>query len=120
MHRCKGRAMKLCKICNLSDWENGDFQAALAELNVPVAQKHVHRKYWEFAMGLLALKAFNKLHENAVALGIGSGTEPVMYYLANHIKHVYATDIYGEGSFAYREAQAEVLTNPAKYAPFPY
>jgi hypothetical protein len=90
--------MKLCKVCDVTDWNNEEFQVALKELNLPVAQKQTHRKYWEFAMGIQALRKFNKLHENAVALGVGSGKEPFMYYLANHVKHVYATDIYGVGT----------------------
>jgi SAM-dependent methyltransferase len=112
--------MRLCKVCDLVDWQDQDFQAALAELNMPVVEKHIHRKYWEFAMGIRAIKAFDKLHENAIALGVGSGNEPIMYYLANHIKHVYATDIYGVGYFAQGEAQAVMLINPVKYAPFRY
>ena len=47
-------------------------------------------------MAEIALKRFNKLNMNSLAVGIGSGIEPIPFYLANRVKHVYATDLSGE------------------------
>ena len=33
---------------------------------------------------------------NSLVVGIGFGIEPIPFYLANKVKHVYATDLYGE------------------------
>jgi SAM-dependent methyltransferase len=44
----------------------------------------------------------------------------MVFWLANRIGRVVATDIYGEGSFAEREATGTMLTDPAAHAPFPY
>jgi SAM-dependent methyltransferase len=52
-----------------------------------------------------------------VALGIGCGHEELMYFLANRIARVVATDLY-EGSYLGGESDADVLEHPAKYAPF--
>jgi SAM-dependent methyltransferase len=43
-----------------------------------------------------------------------------MYYLANRIARVHATDIYGQGDFADTDAFPDMLLRPEKYAPFPY
>ena len=46
----------------------------------------------------------------------------MLYWLANHVKHVVATDLY-EGvwqSVQGREGDPDVLAHPEEYAPFPY
>jgi hypothetical protein len=53
----------------------------------------IHRKDWEWALGIIAMRRFGKLNEKSTALGIGAGRE-VLFYLANKLKHVYATDLY--------------------------
>jgi SAM-dependent methyltransferase len=80
----------------------------------------IHRKAWEFAMGVLAMKRFNKLNDKCTAIGIGTGIEPIPFYLANKVKHVYATDLYGKTKGWNKEAPPTFLNNPKKYAPFPY
>ena len=40
--------------------------------------------------------------------------------MANKVKHVYATDLYGELEKWNKEAPSTFLNNPKKYAPFPY
>ena len=54
----------------------------------------IHRKDWEWALGIIAMKRFYKLNDKCTAIGIGSGREEILFYLANNLKHVYATDIY--------------------------
>jgi len=71
-------------------------------------------------MGILAMKRFNKLNDKCTAIGIGTGSEPIPFYLANKVNHVYATDLYGESEEWNKEAPSTFLNNPNKYAPFPY
>jgi hypothetical protein len=69
-------------------------------------------------LGIIAMKRCNKLNDKCTAIGIGAGRE-VLFYLANHLKHVLATDIY-DGKEWNNFAPSDFLENPKKYAPFPY
>jgi SAM-dependent methyltransferase len=112
--------MSLCKVCNLSDWESTEFLSTLDQLNLSFGRQYKHRKHWEFVQGILGLKRLGCLTPDALALGVGAGHEHPIYYLANYIKRVHATDIYGGGEFAETAAPAEMLVHPGKFAPFPY
>jgi len=39
----------------------------------------IHRKDWEYAMGIIAMKRFNKLNMNSLVVGIGSGFSIFLY-----------------------------------------
>jgi SAM-dependent methyltransferase len=109
----------LNRLCSLEDWNNEEIRQSFSELhksNPPF----IHRKDWEFAMGIIAMKRFNKLNDKCTAIGIGTGSEPIPFYLANKVKHVYGTDLYGETEEWNKEAPSTFLNNPKKYAPFPY
>jgi SAM-dependent methyltransferase len=71
-------------------------------------------------MAALLLQETGLLTEQTEALGVGAGTERLSFWLANHVGRVVATDIYGEGEFVEKEAPAQMLRNPAAFAPFPY
>ena len=68
----------------------------------------------------LYLEEVGALRDNAEALAVGAGHETPLFWLANRIRRVVATDIYGAGDFADREASATMLTSPAAFAPYPY
>ena len=112
---------QFAKLCDVRDFEDADVLRMLREIlpeRDPLA--HVERKVWEFAMLALFLEDAGRLHEETSALAVGAGDERMVFWLANRIGRVVATDIYGEGSFAEREATATMLTDPASHAPFPY
>jgi SAM-dependent methyltransferase len=111
---------KLNRLCSLEDWNNDEIRHILSELQMLNPPMIIHRKGWEWAMGILAMKRFNKLNMNSLAIGIGAGVEPIPFYLANKVKHVYATDLYGGIAKWNKEAPSTFLNNPKKYAPFPY
>ena len=111
--------LKLNKVCHVEDFENGEVRKALSEIHKLDPKCLIHRKDWEWAMGIIAMRRFNKLNRNCTALGIGCGTEVVPFYLANTIKHVYATDLY-EGEEWKAAAPRDFPENLQKYAPFPY
>jgi hypothetical protein len=53
---------KLNRLCSLEDWNNEEIRQIFSELHNPPVT--IHRKAWEFAMGVLAMKRFNKLNDN--------------------------------------------------------
>jgi SAM-dependent methyltransferase len=81
---------------------------------------HVERKVWEFAMLALFLEQTGRMNEQTDALAVGAGDERIVFWLANRLGRVVATDIYGQGDFAEREARGSMLDDPAAHAPFPY
>ena len=112
---------RYAKLCDIRDF--GD-EALLAVLRDILPERdpatHVERKVWEFAMLALFLEEAGKLGEETEALAIGAGDERIVFWLANRLRRVVATDIYGEGGFAGREAAPSMLEDPAAHAPFPY
>jgi SAM-dependent methyltransferase len=79
----------------------------------------IHRKAWEWAIGIIAMRRFGKLNEKSTAIGVGVGREEVLFYLANKLYHRYATDLYDVNSWK-NFAPSDLPENPKKYAPFPY
>jgi SAM-dependent methyltransferase len=80
----------------------------------------VHRKHWEYALLTLFLEEVGRLDEQTEVLSVGAGHEEVLYWLANRVRRIVATDIYGEGEFAEQEAVASMLTDPGAFAPYSY
>src|SRR5688500_5035819 len=82
----------LSKVCDGADWLDPELLAViegdLREL------PRFHRKQWEFAMILLALRRSGVLHPDAVGLSMGSGKERLLYAVAQHVRRVVATDLY--------------------------
>ena len=130
----------LNRLCYLEDWDNLELKKVINELQNPVFEDYIHRKEWnirsnkiismrklgsihrkdwEWAHGVKAMKKFNKLNDNCTALGVGAGREEILFYLANMLKHVYATDVY-DGKEWNNFAPFDFPENPKKYAPFPY
>jgi SAM-dependent methyltransferase len=111
---------RVCKLADLADWTGEEWLAYLDALAVPWHRVAPHRKGWEWAQGLYALEHLGLLHEGARALGVGAGTEPVLFFLTNRISEVVATDLYGQGAFADHEAADTMLTTPERHAPFEF
>lgn len=109
------------KLCDSADFEDPALLAALRSIfpeRDPAA--FPERKAWEFGMLALFLDEVGRLHDGTQALGVGAGDERILFWLANRIGRVVATDIYGEGDFAGGEAHPSMLTDPASHAPFEY
>ena len=119
--------IKLNKLCCIEDWQNSEIKKFNQEWlsaegffkgQLPIFSS-IHRKFWEWAMGLIAMKRFGKFNKNSLAIGVGAGKELPLFYLANKIAHVYATDLY-DASWDENQAPNDFPDNPKKYAPFPY
>jgi SAM-dependent methyltransferase len=79
---------------------------------------HILRKGWEWTHCLYGLHKLGALTPGARAIGVGVGREPVIFYLADRIAQVVATDLYDNAEWAGkngREASIE-LVNQAKLA----
>ncbi len=109
------------KLCDLADFDDPELRARIHDI-VPDLESpaDLHRKYWEYATLTLLLEDVGQLDDETEVLSVGAGHEEVLYWLCNRVRRVVATDIYGEGGFADREADAVMLTNPSAYAPYPY
>jgi len=112
------KPINLNKLCCIEDWDDPEIKVAINELSRPGTPEGVHRKMWEWALGIVAMNRFGLLNQNTVALGIGSGKEPIIFYLANRIKHITATDLYDGGYWT--EAPKDFPDNPKKYSSFNY
>jgi SAM-dependent methyltransferase len=109
------------KLCDLPDFGDPELVAAMREIQVdPDPATHVERKTWEMGMLSLFLRDAGHLADDAEVLAVGAGTEPVLFWLANRVGRVVATDIYGQGEFAGREAAGSMLDDPSAFAPFPF
>ena len=93
------------KLCCIEDWENHEVREIIPKLQDItyynkcqgiLARKpgQIHRKDWEWALGIIAMKRFGKLNNNSIAIGIGAGREPILFHLTHYLRHVYATDLY--------------------------
>ena len=111
--------LKLNRLCCVEDWENRQIRETLSQLQKLNPQGFIHRKDWEWALGIVAMRRFGKLTKNSNAIGVGAGREEILFYLANNINHVYATDLYDARDWK-NFAPSDFPENPKKYAPFPY
>lgn len=122
--------LKLNKLCYIEDWQNDELRQLISELqkrdqlglsnDILMRERSlIHRKDWEWAMSLVAMRRFGKLNKNSTALGVGAGKEILLFYLANHLEHVYATDLYA-GDWTKVWAPPDMIKNAKRYAPFEY
>ena len=116
------RDVQLCELANPAKWDNPEWRAILASLGEPADKLAMHRKSYEFTQMLFGLTRLGRLRDDAAVLSVGAGHEKPLYWLANRVRRVVATDLYrGEWQSAFaREGDSEVLASPEVFAPFPY
>jgi SAM-dependent methyltransferase len=113
---------QLCELANPAKWDNDEWRALLRSLGLADDKAAMHRKPYEFTQLLYGCRRLGVLRDDASFVSIGAGHEQVLYWLANHVARVVATDLY-EGSWQdvrAREGDPIVLHDPDQYAPFPY
>lgn len=114
--------IQLCELANPAKWDNPDWTDILRDLGLSVDKLSMHRKPYEFAQLVFGCRQLGVLQQTASVLSVGAGHELILYWLANHVRHVIATDLY-EGvwtSVQGREGDPNVLRQPEAYAPFDY
>lgn len=116
-----GLRRQYVKLCDLRDFDDPAVKERIDDV-VPglEPQERVHRKNWEYAMLALFLEDAGLLGEETRILSVGAGHETVLFWLANRVAEVVATDIYGEGIFSGLEADRSMLNDPASFSPYPY
>lgn len=98
-----------------SDWLPGDrLTDLMREMNQPVC---IHRKSWEYALCIKGLEDLGIINPKAVGLAVGAGSEAPLYWFANNINRMVATDLYDNPS---HEGTPAMLSNPKAFAPIPY
>jgi SAM-dependent methyltransferase len=116
------RDRQLCELANPAKWHNEEWLDLLRSLGLSDDPLVMHRKPYEFTQLLYGCRRLGVLRDDASFLSVGAGHEHVLYWLANHVQRVVATDMY-EGVWQderAREGDPAVLENPDQYAPFPY
>lgn len=115
--------MRLSKICNIEDWQSDGRVDAIRQLLPYFVQQHAefpdhmeHRKHWEYAQMLLGLQQLGVLDRDAMVLAVAAGQEELIFELTNRTRWAFATDIYGSGPFAEREADMAMLRDPDSVA----
>jgi SAM-dependent methyltransferase len=109
------------KLCDVRDFDDPIIRARIDDIVPglePAARRH--RKNWEYAMATLFFEDCGLLRDDMEILSVGAGHETVLFWLANRVAKVVATDIYGEGAFGDQEADRTMLTDPASFSPYPY
>jgi SAM-dependent methyltransferase len=117
------RDVQLCELANPAKWDNPDWLALLQSLQVVPSDKlSMHRKGYELTQLLFGLQELGRLRDDVEVVSVGAGHEPVLYWLANRVRRVVATDLY-EGEWQQQnamEGDAQVVEDPGLYAPFEY
>jgi SAM-dependent methyltransferase len=115
--------IQLNELANPEKWINSKWIDLARDLEVvSVVPQNMHRKVFEWVQTLFGLEILGKIHKQNIALGVGTGHEVIVYWMARHFRKVYATDLFrgewiGAGS---REGDPSVLKEPEKYQPFCY
>lgn len=112
------------KVCEVEDFGHGELSSIIDEIFVNhldvlkrgTAPGGMDRKHWEIAMSVRALRHFGALHDKALILGVGAGTEITSFFLTKHAQTVFATDLYADAGEWEADAPAAMLINPGEYA----
>lgn len=113
---------QLCELANPAKWDNEEWLDLLRNLGLTDDKVAMHRKPYEFTQLLYGCRQLGMLRPDTSFVSIGAGHEQVLYWLANHVQRVVATDMY-EGDWQgerAKEGDPTVLHDPDRYAPFPY
>lgn len=117
------RDTQLCELANPAKWDNPQWISWLRSVGtVPADKLSMHRKAYEFTQTLFGLDRLGRLREDADVLSVGAGHEAVLYWLANRVDLVVATDMYETEWKQARsgEGDEDVARRPDDFAPFPY
>lgn len=114
------------RLCNVEDFADPRlrdvirdvFDHEIDRLGADFPRGREYRKYWEVAMAVRALVDYGVAHQEAEVLGVGAGNEPTLFWLTNHVRRVFATDIYADESAWNESSHASMLVDPGAHWPF--
>lgn len=85
-------------------------------------QPEIYRKGWEWAQAIYGLERLGMIRPEHSAIGVGAGRECVIFWLADRLATVVATDLYGNKEWTTSggiEADPAVMEDPQKFCPRP-
>ncbi|HMA49101.1 MAG TPA: class I SAM-dependent methyltransferase [Magnetospirillaceae bacterium] len=107
--------ISLNRLPDISDWRIGSrFSNILGELN---CGRYIHRKDWEYGLCIEGLEKLGVVHPDAQALAVGAGYERPLFYFANKVARMVATDLYDNPD---HEGKPAMLTQPWSFSPIEY
>jgi SAM-dependent methyltransferase len=120
--------MRLSEVMNPARYADKEWLKLHDELEAYSIDKHcffktegqIYRKGWEWTHCLYGLQKLGALTASARAIGVGVGREPVIFYLADRIAQVVATDLYDNSGWAAtngREASVELVEKAKQATP---
>jgi SAM-dependent methyltransferase len=124
--------MTLSTVCNPSHYDVADWMSLHRQIESYSHDKHVfqhtngghvHRKGWEWTQCVYGLRGLDMLRAEHTALGVGAGRECLSFYLADQLKEVVASDLYGNEAWTTnqgKEADGGILTRPQDFCPRPF
>jgi SAM-dependent methyltransferase len=112
-------ACRRSDFADLADWFRTIFPWAQRVYGPDYPIGVEYRKHWEVVQAVRALTNGGVLTETSELLGVGAGTEPTIFWLTNHAKRVFATDLY-LGPEWEESANSGMLTNPGRAAVGPW
>ena len=96
-------------------WLDAEWRDMARSLGVvPTGMRGMHRKGYEWTQAAYGLRALGALKRGSRSLGVGSGHEALVYWLAANGTSVVATDLY-EGEWAEEgahEGDVQVIGQP--------
>lgn len=111
-------------------WEDPEWLAMHLELGTYSVDPHcfsptkefAYRKGWEWTQAIYGARHLGVSGASARVLGVGAGREPVLFYLADRVREVVGTDLYGNPGWSDtdHEADPRLLTEPSRFCPRPY
>lgn len=126
--RLRPKHLSLSTIIDPTHFADPVWFALHAELEQYSIDKHVfassnggevYRKGWEWTHCIYGLRELGAIKENARALGVGAGREPVIFWLGEHVGEVVATDLYGNVAWKENEAPSDIMEDATRYCPRP-
>ena len=119
---------QLCSVVDPAHYVNAEWLSLHNDLSRYSGDKHcfqnfsgeIYRKGWEWTHCLYGLGKLGMLQPTHRALGVGVGRECVIYYLADQIAAVTATDLYGEAAWSSaggKEADLTLLEESKAHCP---
>jgi SAM-dependent methyltransferase len=123
--------MPLSEVINPRRFDDPEWLRYHTALEPYSTEKHVflntegqiNRKGYEWTHCIYGLSKLGAITDRSRGLGVGAGREATIFWLADQIAHVTATDLYGNETWSKTsgaEATAEVLANPGKFCPRPF
>jgi SAM-dependent methyltransferase len=114
-----------CSVCELEDFADPELRTLIREAYANYLEIYGQgfpraaesRKYWEVAMSLRAFRDFGILGAEAEMLGVGAGQEATIFWLTNHARRVFATDLYVDNAAWLAQTSPTMLVDPAPLAP---